>query len=130
MVHVEVRVLEAHAPAQAGPHNERNRDTMNDVITTEEACALAQKDGTPADVLTLLASARHWLVRELVAQNPATPPRILRLLADDADVYVRWSAAPRLLSPADRVTFDALEADGWPTADLDGLLATVAALAA
>ena len=91
---------------------------------------VASNPNAPIEVLTLLAGDSNGQVRIHVANNPSTPADVLTLLAADDDEYVRWFAARRLLSPADRVTFDALDADGWPFADLDGLLATVAVLAA
>jgi hypothetical protein len=45
------------------------------------------------------------------------------------DGFIKWDVARMLLSNADRVTFDALRADGW-SAELGDLLITVAALSA
>ena len=45
------------------------------------------------------------------------------------DGFTKWDVARTLLSNADRVTFDALRADGW-SAELGDLLKTLAALSA
>jgi hypothetical protein len=45
------------------------------------------------------------------------------------DGFTKWDVARTLLSNADRVTFDALRADGW-SAELGDLLRTVAAISA
>ena len=47
----------------------------------------------------------------------------------NADGHTWWDVARALLSDADRVTFDALRADGW-SGELGDLLNTVAAFSA
>lgn len=52
-------------------------------------CELAENPATPPEVLALLAEDEDWRVRIRVAKNPATPPEVLVLLAEDPVLEVR-----------------------------------------
>ena len=104
---------------------------MNDTLTNAEKMDVARDTSTPVELLTLLAGDNEGGVRWVVANNPSTPVELLTLLADDdkAGVHLAaWRTAFRLLSDADRVTFNALRADGW-TGTVAELLSAVRLLA-
>ena len=106
--------------------DERVREAAEQRIMEEQAW----DEETAPDVLALLARNWNAWVRLGVAGNPNTPDEALEFIlkSSASTAASRWIAAPRLLSDADRVTFDALKADGWK-GSLHGLLDTVAALA-
>ena len=101
------------------------------VVAALSAAGFAVFDRTGWDLGSIVFARDASELTALVATfqaEAAAWPEMLEGLSVDA-LADRRTEARRLLSDVDRVTFDALDADGW-NGTLDELLTTVAALAA
>ena len=72
---------------------------MEDKLNQYNRELIAQNPNTPPETLAALAKDEDWSMRWIVAYNPNTPPETLAALAKDEDYTVRLRVAQQFNTP-------------------------------